>query len=383
MRPALRRAMVTRAAADDSNSGLGLLNWFGPVIPQGAVVTGVKAGWKAAWQTMVTELAPQSRDGEYRRPKYAFDGAIAEDPKAKFPSVSGRYVLYVGNACPWCHRVTLTVALRGLEDRVRVVKMTDDAERASRGGWVFESDRPDPVFRAKDLREVYDASFQYEGRCTAPLMVDGERKVPVNNESADIAKMLNDVEWLGGMNGPNRSSRHDEGSVQLRPPELANEIDELNDWLYTKLNNGVYRCGFSTNQAAYNRAAVDVVEALEALERRLGESRFMMGDKVTESDVRAFPTIVRFDAVYATLFKCQSRRVADMPNLNAWMRDFYLLPGVSETVDVDGYRSSYFGQLFPLNPGGIVPTGPTERDLGLGVDPARGSRAHSDLFHFK
>jgi putative glutathione S-transferase len=109
----------------------------------------------------------------------------------------------------------------------------------------------------------------------------------------------------------------------------------------------------------------------------------MLGDKVTESDVRAFPTIVRFDAVYATLFKCQSRRVADMPNLNAWMRDFYLLPGVSETVDVDGYRTSYFGQLFPLNPGGIVPTGPTERDLGLGVDPARGSRAHSDLFHFK
>ena len=145
----------------------------------------------------------------------------------------------------------------------------------------------------------------------------------------------------------------------------------------------MYRCGFSTNQAAHNRAAVDVAEALEALEKRLRESRFMHGDKVTESDVRAFPTIVRFDAVYATLFKCSSRRVADMPNLRAWMQDFYLLPGVRETVDVDGYRTSYFGQLFPLNPGGIVPVGPTAKDLGLGLDPSRGSRAHSDLFHFK
>ena len=243
------------------------------------------------------------------------------------------------------------------------------------------------MFRARDLREVYDLqsgkSYTYEGRCTAPLMVDAERKVAVNNESADIARMLNDVEWLGSVDGPKKSSRYDEGSVQLRPPELANDIDSLNDWLYTKLNNGVYRCGFSTNQAAHNRAAVDVAEALEALEKRLRESRFMHGDKVTESDLRAFPTIVRFDAVYATLFKCSSRRVADMPNLRAWMQDFYLLPGVRETVDVDGYRTSYFGQLFPLNPGGIVPVGPSAKDLGLGLDPSRGSRAHSDLFHFK
>ena len=128
--------MVTCAAADDSNSGLGLLNWLGPVIPQGAVVTGVKAGWKAAWQTMVTELAPQSRDGEYQRPKYAFDGAIAEDPKAKFPSVSGRYVLYVGNACPWCHRVSIVLALRQLSgDVISSTRLDDDPQRASRGGW--------------------------------------------------------------------------------------------------------------------------------------------------------------------------------------------------------------------------------------------------------
>jgi putative glutathione S-transferase len=149
------------------------------------------------------------------------------------------------------------------------------------------------------------------------------------------------------------------------------------------LNNAVYRCGFATTQAAHNRAALDVIDALDVLDDRLSKSRFLCGDRVTESDVRLFPTIARFDAAYATLFKCSSRRVGDLRNLQDWMRDFYLLPGVSDTVDVDGYRTSYFGQLFPLNPGGIVPIGPTARDLGLGVDPGRGSRAREDAFHFK
>ena len=381
-RPPHRRATVTRAADDGSSNGLGLLTFLGPVVPQGALVTPVKAAWKTAWQTMVTELAPQSRDGEYRRPKYAFDGKVENDANARFPvAAGGRYAVYVGNACPWCHRVTLTIALRGLGDHVRVVPMTDDAERASRGGWVFESSSPDPVFGARDLREVYDfvAGGAYRGRCTAPLLVDTHKKRAVSNESADIARMLNDAEW------PLLSSASDanEKSVQLRPASLAATIDETNDFVYSKLNNAVYRCGFATTQAAHNRAALDVIDALDVLDDRLSKSRFLCGDRVTESDLRLFPTIARFDAAYATLFKCSSRRVGDLPHLEAWMRDFYLLPGVRETVDVDGYRTSYFGQLFPLNPGGIVPIGPTARDLGLGVDPGRGSRAREDAFHFK
>jgi putative glutathione S-transferase len=368
------------------SNGLGLLTWLGPVVPQGAVVTGVKAGWKLAWQTMVTELAPQSKDGEYRRPTYAFADAIEEDPNAKFPATAGgRYVLYVCNACPWCHRATLTVALRGLDEKIKVVQMTDDAERASRGGWVFETSRPDPVFRAKDLREVYDGvsalGESYRGRCTAPLLVDGLKKRAVCNESSEIIKMLNDTEWLCDAEDPKTSSSF--GSVQLRPSFLLERIEETNRYVYSKLNDGVYRSGFATTQVAHARAALDVAEALEALDERLKHERFLCGDKVTESDVRLFPTVVRFDAAYASLFKCSSRRVGELPHLRAWMLDFYLLPGVRETVDVDGYRTSYFGQLFPLNPGGIVPIGPTAKDLGLGVDPNRGSREPRDVFHYK
>lgn len=379
-----RRHVVTRASKDETN-GLGLLTWLGPVIPQGALVTGVKGTWKIAWQTMVTELAPQSKDGEYRRPKYAFDGKISNHANAKHPPRPGWYVLYVGNACPWCHRVTLTIALLGLQESITVVKMTDDAERASRGGWVFETSRPDPVFKtSKDLREVYDAVTQssYQGRCTAPLLVDGVKKIAVNNESADICAMLDSANFHVAT-GDAPSPKNPGTSVELRPDQLVTEIDTLNDYLYKKLNNAVYRSGFATTQAAHNRAAQDVVDALDRVDEILGKTRFLLGDRVTDSDVRLFPTIVRFDAVYASLFKCSSRRVGDLPHLQAWMRDFYLLPGVKETVDVDGYRSSYFGQLFPLNPGGIIPTGPTKEDLGLGVDPGRGSLAREDVFYLK
>ena len=382
--PPHRVTLVTRAGDDGSSNGLGLLPFLGPVVPQGALVTPVKAAWRAAWQTMVTELAPQSRDGEYRRPSYAFDGKVEDDANARFPVAGGgRYAVYVGNACPWCHRVTLTIALRGLGDHVRVIPMTDDAERASRGGWVFESAAPDPVFGACDLREVYDgvSGGAYRGRCTAPLLVDTHKRHAVSNESADIVRMLNDVEWPSSSVGSDDDARAPRRSVELRPNALAAAIDETNDFVYAKLNNGVYSSGFATTQAAHNRAALDVIDALDALDARLSKSRFLCGDRVTESDVRLFPTIVRFDAAYATLFKCSSRRVGDLPHLEAWMRDFYLLPGVPETVDVDGYRSSYFGQLFPLNPGGIVPIGPTARDLGLGVDPGRGDA--NDAFHFK
>ena len=261
-----RGAAVAPLAASESESrGLGLLEWLGPVVPQGVLVTGVKAGWRAAWQAMVTELAPQSRDGDYERPRYTFDGVLSDDPGSEFPAVSGRYVVYVGNACPWCHRVTLTIALRGLESQVEVVKMIDDAERASRGGWVFESNAPDPVFNAADLREAYDAACPplqapYRGRCTAPFLVDRARRRAVNNESADICRMLNDVAMQPG-GGRGKGDGADEGAtgaVELRPGELIQEIDALNERTYKGLNNGVYRCGFATSQTAYERAAREV-----------------------------------------------------------------------------------------------------------------------------
>lgn len=352
MRPS---ASADRPTGSGASSPLGLLeSVLGGQVPQGPLVTATKTAWRAGWYTLMCELAPQSPEGAYARPKAA--------PSAPSMRPGAVLHLYAGNACPWCHRVTLALSLRGLLGvAVATTPLTDDAERASRGGWVFDAAAPDPVFGAADLREVYDAlsGGRYVGRCTAPLLVDAKSRTLVSNESADIVKLVD------GLEGGN--------SVTLRPPELVGDIERLAADLYTGLNNGVYRAGFATAQAAHASAAADVARTLRELDARLGDSRFLLGDRVTEADVRAFPTVVRHDAVYAALFKCSGARVADLPNLRAWMQDVYLLPGVAATVDVEGYLRSYFGQLFPLNPSGIVPVGPTAEQLGLGEDPGRGT----------
>jgi len=370
-----RLAVAVRAAGNErANEGLGLLKWAGAVVPQGAVVKGVKGGWKLAWETMMRELAPQSKDGEYTRPTYSFAGRISSSPGAQFPAESGRYAVYVGNACPWCHRVYLAIALRGLGPHVRIIHAVDDAERASRGGWVF--DAPEPVFGANDLRMVYDAAQPgYTGRCTAPCLIDTRSRKIVCNESSDIMRMMNELHFPGCT------------GADLLPPSLLPQIDQLNEQVYQQVNNGVYRSGFATTQRAYDQAQYALYATLDELETRLGDNRFLMGDRLTEADLRLFPTIVRFDAAYATLFKCSRRRVADYPNLSAWMRDIWNLPipdqglQISDTFNVDDARRSYFGQLFPLNPGGIVPSGPTAADLGLSLPSGRGSQSFEDVIH--
>ncbi|KAK9809858.1 hypothetical protein WJX72_000438 [[Myrmecia] bisecta] len=352
--------------------GLNILEWTGGLVSQGLLVKGAKTGWRLAWETMMRELAPQTADGSYSRPTATFTSRIGS---AGFPAESGRYHLYVGNACPWCHRVLLALVLRGLTGHVTFSWLTDDPERASRGGWVF--DQPDPVFGRRDLREVYDtASPGYRGRCTAPLLVDKIARRIVNNESSQILQMLNALQLPGCT------------PVELYPRELAMQIDAVNDLVYDKINNGVYKSGFATTQAAYERAQRELYEALDIVEERLARHRFLVGDRFTDADLRLFPTIIRFDAVYATLFKCCQRRVADYPNLSAWLHDVWQIqvgaPGsmqVRDTIDIDDARCSYFNSLFPLNPGGIVPTGPTLRELDLDHDVQRGTHCMSSIFH--
>mmetsp|Transcript_26569 Transcript_26569/g.47276 ORF Transcript_26569/g.47276 Transcript_26569/m.47276 type:complete len:425 (-) Transcript_26569:159-1433(-) len=376
-----RRAVLISAskpgsANNNANEGFGLLKWAGGVVPQGTVVKGVKMGWKLTWETMMRELAPQSKDGEYTRPAYSFGGRVSSAPGAQFPVESGRYAVYLGNACPWCHRVFLAIALRGLGPHVRVIHAVDDAERASRGGWVF--DTPEPVFGASDLRMVYDAAQPgYTGRCTAPCLIDTTSRKIVSNESSDIMRMMNDMHFEGCTD------------AELLPSTLLPQIDELNGKTYQDINNGVYRSGFATTQRAYDQAQYGLYSMLDEIEERLGGSRFLLGDRLTEADLRLFPTIVRFDAAYATLFKCSKRRIADYPNLNAWMRDIWNLRipdqslQVSDTFNVDDARRSYFGQLFPLNPGGIIPSGPTAADLGLSRPAERGSNSFNDIVHHR
>lgn len=307
----------------------------------------------------MAELAPQDKKGSYSRPSYGFNREIGVDPS--LPDEAGRYHLYVGNPCPWCHRARLVVALKNIvPEEMGVTQLVDDPVRASRGGWVFGRDAPDPL-GSDDLFQLYETlSPNYQGRCTAPLLVDLKTKKIVSNESSDIVRTLNRCTF------GNTQSQSDH--VDLYPPAQRALIDETNAWTYELLNNGVYRCGFGTQQAAYDAASADVRRGLDRLEERLATDEFLCGPTWTETDVRVLPTLLRFDGVYAPLFRAGGAHLrirTDYPRLHAWMRTCWAWPGVRDTIDLADANASYYKQLFPLNPGGIVPTPVTAKDIGL------------------
>eukprot|EP01024_Parvocaulis_polyphysoides_P038110 TRINITY_DN3411_c0_g1_i3.p1 TRINITY_DN3411_c0_g1~~TRINITY_DN3411_c0_g1_i3.p1 ORF type:complete len:404 (+),score=20.19 TRINITY_DN3411_c0_g1_i3:193-1404(+) len=355
--PVARKTKSTRilCSQNQSDKGLGILEWTGGLISQGTLVKGVKGCWRLAWQTMMKELAPQSSKGEYKRPKYNFQGQIGQD--VQFPNEYGRYHVYVGNACPWCHKVLLVLAITGAANAfITYSKLQDDAERASRGGWVF--DEKDPIFGAKDLRQVYDiCSPGFTGRCTAPLMVDRKSKKIVSNESSIIVKNICDLTFEG---------RTD---IDLYPEHLQKQINELEEKVYNGVNNAVYRSGFSTSQTAYDQAQTELYNTLGEIDQVLSNQKFLLGSKMTIVDLQLYPTIARFDSAYSVLFKCSRKRIQDYPNLSRWFGDVYNLNvagaalQVKDTYNFDEGRQSYFQQLFPLNPGGIVPSGPTFDDV--------------------
>ena len=340
---------------------MGVLEWAGGVVPQGALVRTAKAGWRGTWAAMVAELAPQDASGGYQRPVAGF--LAADFRPGGVGSTSGalpeEYVLYVGNACPWCHRVRLAHALRGLEGRVRLVEMADDAERASRGGWVFGAPgEPDPLVGAADLRELYDTVRPgYVGRCTAPLLLHGPSRQAVSNDSLDILRFLN------GLDGASRPR------VDLFPSGSEAALEESIDFVYDRINNGVYRCGFATSQGAYDHALEELFAALDATEERLAGRRFLLGPHLTAADLCLLPTALRFEAVYAVLFRCCARPLGAYPHLLRWRRECWGVEGVASTFDLPAAMRSYYGQLFPLNPSGIVPPRPTLEELGLPPEP--------------
>jgi putative glutathione S-transferase len=384
-----------------TKGGFRILEKTGKLLPQSALVKTAKFGWKQIWLTFMRELAPQSKTGSYTRPTYSFQYKIGD---VDFPAETGRYCLYLGNPCPWCHRVALALALRGLTSNITVIRAIDDPERASRGGWVFND--PEPAFGAKDLREVYDAcsvdTGGYKGRCTAPLLVDTKTRRIVCNESAAIVRNLNEISFPSrGGRGSGGGGEREESWIDLYPEHLVQEIDALNEKTYESVNNGVYKSGFATTQEAYDTAQRALWSTLDELDTLLSTQRFLTGEYFTEADLRLFPTAVRFDAVYNVIFKCSAKRWSDFPNLHAWLLDCAALPlpvnsdgsgggTLADTVDVDDCRRSYFTQLFPLNPGGIVASGPTAAQLGLkggrqqeqSVEN-RGSRLAPQVYHRK
>jgi putative glutathione S-transferase len=267
--------------------------------------------------------------------------------RERVPAVeAGRYHLYVSWACPWAHRTAIGRRLMGLEDAIGLSVV--DPVRDDRG-WRFSGgEYVDPVNGFAFLSEAYRATRPgYDARVSTPVLWDRDEGRIVNNESADILRMLiTDFAPLAAH------------PVELYPAALAPEIDALGEELYDGLNNAVYQAGFARSQEAYEDAARRVFATLDGLEERLSRSRYLLGDALTEADWRAFPTLVRFDTVYYGHFKCNLRRVVDYPALWGYTRELYQHPGIAETVRVDEIKAHYYRTHPSINPSGIVPIGP-------------------------
>jgi putative glutathione S-transferase len=274
------------------------------------------------------------------------DGAPGPSGIGGYKAEPGRYHLYVAMACPWAHRTLIFRRLKKLEAiiSVSVVEplMLDD-------GWTFSDALPDHLGHRKFLRDVYTAAVpDFTGRVTVPVLFDRKTGTIVNNESAEIIRMFNSAFDRVGA----------DATRDFYPHALRHEIDALNAVVYDNVNNGVYKAGFATSQAAYDAAAMALFDTLDMLEDRLSDRRYLMGERLTEADWRLFTTLVRFDAVYVTHFKCNLRRIADYPNLQGYLRELFQMPEVTSTVDFDAIRRHYFQSHRSINPYGIVPIGP-------------------------
>lgn len=308
----------------------------------------VDGRWTDAWYDT------KSTGGRFVRKDASFrswitpDGSPGRTGDGGFAAEKGRYHLYVSLACPWAHRVLIMRSLKGLEDAigVSVVNWLMLAD-----GWTFAPGPgvvPDPIHRAQYLHEIYTAADpHYTGRVTVPLLWDRKLGRIVNNESSEIIRMLN-------------SAFDDVGAApgDYYPAELRAEIDGLNTRIYDTVNNGVYRAGFATTQEAYEEAVYPLFQTLDWLEARLGRGRYLVGDRMTEADIRLFTTLVRFDAVYVGHFKCNVRRLVDYPNLWGFTRDIFQLPGIAATVNFEHIKRHYYESHRTLNPAGVVPVGP-------------------------
>jgi len=310
----------------------------------GKLVDGV---WHDTWYDT------KSTGGKFVRTNSRFRNWITPDGKnppngSGFEAEAGRYHLYVSYACPWAHRTLIVRKLKGLEDMVGLSVVNDFMGHQ---GWTFhEGDGviPDPVLGAECLHELYTAADpKFSGRVTVPLLWDKKTGTIVSNESSEIIRMFNSAfDHLGAKAG------------DFYPKALAAEIDEVNARVYETVNDGVYRCGFATTQRAYEEAFVALFDTLDWLEERLSTQRYLVGEQITEADWRLFPTLVRFDSVYVGHFKTNLRRIADYPNLWAYTRELYQVPGVHATVHMHHIKHHYYGSHESINPTRIVPMGP-------------------------
>ena len=296
----------------------------------------------------------RNKDGRFIRPPTTFRNFVTADGNAGpigeggFPAEADRYHLYVSLACPWAHRTLIFRKLKKLED---VISVSVVEPLLSKLGWEFGTGPGatlDTINGKSTLAEIYLLiNPRYTGRVTVPVLWDKKRRTIVNNESSEIIRMLNSA-----------FDAFTDVHTDYYPAELRAEIDRINDIVYPNVNNGVYRAGFATTQAAYEEAARALFATLDQLEERLSRQRYLVGRQITEADWRLFTTLVRFDAVYYSHFKCNLRRITDYPNLWNYLRDLYQVPGVADTVSLDHIKRHYYGSHRNVNPTGIVPIGP-------------------------
>ena len=296
------------------------------------------------------ELAQEtSARGEFARIDSAFRDRITADGSSGYKAEAGRYHLYVAWNCPWAHRVLIYLALKKLETAFTVAHAIPGLREQ---GWTFERNAefpdctPDEVNGFHYLHQAYAAaSPRYTGKVTVPTLWDKKTRRIVNNESSEIIRMLNSE--FKGIAGDD---------TDYYPPALRSEIDRINDVVYQKINNGVYRCGFAKSQAAYDQAYDALFAALDELEGRLSKNRYLLGDRQTEADWRLFPTLVRFDVAYFSIFRCNRQRIADFPNLSRYLAELYSVPGIAATVKPRYYVIGYWS-VKKVNPSGIIPKG--------------------------
>mmetsp|Transcript_24838 Transcript_24838/g.43718 ORF Transcript_24838/g.43718 Transcript_24838/m.43718 type:complete len:320 (+) Transcript_24838:1309-2268(+) len=285
-------------------------------------------------------------DGNFVREETAYRKRITQDGSSGFPAVPGRYHLIVAQVCPWAHRSIIARRLKKLESDVSIAYVVLGAGEQGAAFDHGEGSEPDVLYGFKHLHQYYTkADPHFTGRVTVPVLWDKETETIVNNESAEIIEILNDA-------FPNE--------VNLHPEGLEEEAEELNKFIQENINNGVYRCGFSTSQAAYAAGYQALFNALDRVEGVLSSRRYLYGSKITLGDIRLYTTLVRFDIIYHNLFKCNKRLISSYPNLFGYLKDLYQTPGFGDSIDLQLAKQGYFSHLTMINPTGIIPLGPEE-----------------------
>ena len=308
----------------------------------------IKGQWRDEWYDTETTGGHFVRQESQFRNWITTDGSPGPSGTGGFKAEPGRYHLYVSLACPWAHRTLILRKLKGLEDMISISVV--NAFMGS-DGWTFEPDPgviSDSVNHVTYMHQIYTlAKADFSGRVTVPVLWDKKNHTIVSNESSEIIRMFNRA-----------FDQHGAHDGDYYPPQLKTQIDELNDFIYPNVNNGVYRTSFATTQEAYEVAVVDLFNALNILENRLAKQRYLTGDRITEADWRLFTTLLRFDPVYVGHFKCNKKRLKDYPALWGYVCDLYQVPGVLDTVDMTHIKNHYYRSHPSINPTGIVPVGP-------------------------